>query len=410
MQVEASDSYAVALTRSEIDRFGHNALFSSEIAAAFAAVGLTLRVVDYTRETRAVFAALQDPACAFFLCFNGFGSELRVPTSSSSRLMPAYTAFNKLLFDLMHDCPAHETMSHQLGSTFPQRNLLVTDYGYAMMATELGMPNVVHVPSITFPSKIKNLVPMQDRDIDVLLPIGLTPPKLVSERHFAASSYRSGVFQAVFDQVTERAVEDLRVDAMAELMKACGEAGLQLRLDQADARFLITTVLDYVKFERRRRLLRTISHMPVTVMADQTVEQDFEGSRLNFVSARSLDEVLQLMGRCRVVLCPTPHVTGHHERVLGAFSRGAAVLSAPNRVLEDGFVHWRDLVFFQQESEVAGLIEQLLGAPETLAAIAAQGQDKAMRMFPPARLVDTIQSLFHLRSSSRGDRFKGWRS
>src|SRR5438876_1206625 len=65
MQAEATDSYAVALTRSDIDRFGHNALFSAEIAAAFAAVGLTLRVIDYIRETRIVFAALQDPACAF---------------------------------------------------------------------------------------------------------------------------------------------------------------------------------------------------------------------------------------------------------------------------------------------------------------------------------------------------------
>src|ERR1700722_18149229 len=91
-----SSRYACVLTRDEIDRFEHNKLFTRELTAAFAAT-IDLRPFDYIKQPRLVFEALQDKDCAFFVCFNGFGSELLLPTTSPARLMPAYAAFDKPL-------------------------------------------------------------------------------------------------------------------------------------------------------------------------------------------------------------------------------------------------------------------------------------------------------------------------
>jgi hypothetical protein len=392
-----SAEYAVVLTRSDVDRFEHNNLFSRELVAAFSTAGVILRPIDYIAEPRKVFAAMHDRACRFFLSFNGFGSELQVPTLSPSQLVPAYSAFNKPLFDLMHDCPAHETMMHQLRSTYPQRTLLMTDYGYANVATRLGFPNVLYVPSITFPDTVTAVRPIKDRSIEVLLPISLFPPKVIEDRHLAAGGYKSRLYRSLFNDLSARTSADWRLDPLSELVNACREIGIMLDWTDADDRFLLTTLMDHTKFVRRRHLLKAIAHLPVTIMSDREVDMVLENSRVKFVEARSASGLLSLMAESRCVLCPTPHLTGFHERTLGAFTAGAAVISSPNRVLEANFVHRRDLMFFRDEADVAGLVEALLNDTEQLQYIAENGRVRASRLFPPARLVETILSLLDMR-------------
>lgn len=392
-----STKYAVVLVRNDVDRFQHNNLFAQELAAAFSIAGVMLRPIDYIAEPRKVFAAMHDSACRFFLCFNGFGSELQVPTLSPSQLIPAYSAFNKPLFDLMHDCPAHETMVHQLRSTYPQRTLLMTDYGYASLATGLGFPNVLYVPSITFPNAITAKRPIKDRSIDVLLPISLVSPHVIEDRHLAAGGYKSTLYRSVFYEISAKTSADWRLDPLSELVNACREIGIMLDWTNADDRFLLTTLMDHTKSVRRRHLLKAVAHLPVTIMTDRKIDVVPGNSRVEFVEARSASGLLSLMAESRCVLCPTPHLTGFHERALGAFTAGAAVVSSPNRVLEADFVHRRDLMFFRDETDVAGLIETLLEDTEQLQYIAQNGHARASRLFPPARLVETILSLLGMR-------------
>jgi hypothetical protein len=175
-----------------------------------------------------------------------------------------------------------------------------------------------------------------------------------------------------------------------------------LNWTKADDRFLLTTIMDHVKLVRRQRLLQAIAHLPITVIIDGSPDLPLENSRIEFVETRSASAILSLMADSRCVLCPTPHFNGFHERVLGAFTAGAAVISSPNRVFQADFMHRRDLVFFRHENEAADIIAALLGNQDQLQSIAENGRVRALRLFPPARLVDTILSLLSLWRTDRG--------
>jgi hypothetical protein len=392
-----SARYGVILVRRDIDRFNHNDLFVEELAPAFAAAGQPTRAVDYRADPAKLFAALKDPNCRFFLCFNGFGAELRCPTGVPGRLDPAFEYFPKPLFDFMHDCPAHESMAHQLSSTYGRRHLMMTDYFYACMAQSLGMPSVHFVPSITFPTAFQaEPLRLADRDIQVLLPIGLAPPELARQRHLEGGGVKNRVYREIFETVSEAAVADLRRNPLSDLLAAGRELGIMLDFRHADDRFLLTTTVDYVKFSRRRNLLNALSALPVTVIADRQIEDLPADTCLRFQKALSAKALLKTMGRARCVLSPAPHMTGFHERALGAFTAGSVVLSSPNTALEACMVQGRDMAFYQTAAHAADNIAELLRDPDRAQSIADSGRKRAGEMFAPARFVETVLSLLDI--------------
>ena len=208
--IEQAEDYGVVLVRKDKDLCDRNVLFARELSVAFSSRRLPIRIFDYIRQAAEVLAAFQDPGCRFFLCFNGFGTELSFPTGSLN-LVSAFSRFGSSVFDLMHDCPAHESMAHQLRATYPERYLFATEYGYAALATSMGFPNVTFIPSIAFPATLGPDVPRaSDRPIDVLLPIGLSPPAGTEMRHMDGGGPRNRVYKAIFEAVTEQASADWR--------------------------------------------------------------------------------------------------------------------------------------------------------------------------------------------------------
>ncbi len=394
--------YGVALTCGEIDQWQHNAMFANELSPAFAALGAPLKRLDYRAQPRDVYSALKDADCGFFLCFNGFGSELQVsePELRGSRAQSkpgsfrsAYEYFRKPLFDLMHDCPAHESMEHQVESQFSRRILLLTDYGYVGVAKTLGVRHARFVPSITFPTALPGPArPMRERSIEILLPMGFQDPE-VSRRRYVDISHRSRVYRVIFEAVVEACAANLRLDPLHEVQAACQEAGLGFDPRDADSRFLLTTTLDFVKFERRLRLVRAVAHLPVSIMSRSPFEEGTPGCRLRPIQTRSASEMLAAMADARCVICPLPHMTGHHERALGAFTAGAAVVASPNHILETEFNHGQGVLIYQSESELVDILERSLANPDWLEPIAARGREHALAHFAPRRLAETILSL-----------------
>lgn len=391
--------YGVIITRRDVDRFEHNALFAHELAVAMRQHGMPVRSLDFLLQAPELFAALRDPSCTFMVCFNGFGSELMMsPSLSPAVLTSAFTAFNKPLLDLMHDCPAHDAMRHQWESTFPQRILLLTDHGYAHLARSMGFPNVGYVPSMTFPATMESdPKPIKGRKTQILLSIGLAAPNLVVERFRDSKGYKDRVYSSLFDAVTSAAIPDWRIDPLAELLKACRQCDCDLDFRSADCRFLLTAVLDYVKFARRRNLLRAVAHLPITVISDREPDEEIAGNKLTFAPQCSATELLHRMEDSQCVICPTPHMTGFHERAMGAFTAGAVVISPPNEVIETSFVAGKEYVYFRNEAELAGTLEAALSAPGCLQPIATAGRERAMAMFHPARLAAVFLSLLTTR-------------
>src|SRR5262245_17707817 len=122
------------------------------------------------------------------------------------------TVYRKRLFDFMHDCPAHDNMGHQALSTYSPRTLLITDYRYATIADELDIRDVVFVPSITFPAQAGDRVkPLQDRPIEMLLPLGLEPPEAFSEDLDRGVGTKRSVYRLIFERVVETAIASWEV-------------------------------------------------------------------------------------------------------------------------------------------------------------------------------------------------------
>jgi hypothetical protein len=390
------DRYAVLLTCGEIDQFGHNEVFAEEIGAALTELGVAARIVDYRRESRRVHDALRDKNCAFLVCFNGFGSELSFANRTPDRLVSAFGYYRKLLFDLMHDCPTHESMAHQMRVLDGTRQLLLTDYGYVQEALELGVPHARFIPSITFPKTLPPALRDGDqRPIPVLLPVKLPPTSEVDARFGAKSTYLRRIFREIYESVTDACVAYLGADPRVETRRACSEASIYFDVHNADHRLLLTAILDRTKFARRRALVQALRGLPVTLITADHDETDLpEG--MSTAPARSFRELLALMAEAAIVLCPLPHMTGFHERALGAFTAGAAVIAAPNDVLETQFRHGQDMLTYRSETELAALLPDLLAEPDRLRAIARCGQAVALDRFAPRRLAETILSICRL--------------
>ena len=378
-------SRGVILVRGEIDRFQHNRLFADELVAAFAARGCNVRVVDYLAESKTLLSILREPECRFVLTFNGFGSEIEVPTGRLGTLDSAFEAFNKPLFDLMHDCPAHETMGHALRATYAQRHILGTDYTYAGIAQQLGVRDVTFVPSVTFPVALAD-TGGAERDIDALLAIGTSPPEPSRER-IDRSTARGRLYRAVFDEVIEGAITDWSFDPIHELRHALRELGVAFDPNLTDHRFLLSVVLDYVKFARRRALCDALAGLPITLVPDRGGSYPKSFRVRETTSAKGL---LGLMARSRIVVCPTTHITGYHERPLCAFTASAAVVSAPNRVLDAAFTDGTDIAFGRNAGELRMRVEALLADPDVSVRMGRAGHERAMVLYHPARLVSTI--------------------
>jgi hypothetical protein len=395
-----AESYAVFLVCGEIDAFGHNAVFAQEIGAALAELGLASRIVDYRREIRGVQDALRDENCDFLVCFNGFGSELSLANQTPGGLTSAFGYHGKLLFDLMHDCPSHESMAHQNRVLDGARQVLLTDYGYVQDAHELGFPNVRFVPSITFPLTLSAAIRTgTNRPIQALLPLQLPAPSSVEARFEPGGGYRQRIFREIYLAVTDRCVEDLGLDPRVETRRACREAGVGFEARDRDHRFLLTAILDFTKYARRRALVQGLRGLPVTIVTNAHTEGDLpEG--FSTAPARSFHDLLALMAEAACVLCPLPHMTGFHERALGAFSAGAAVLAAPNDIIETQFRHGQEMVIYRSALELAEILPSLLADPERLRAMARSGQEVALDRFSPRRLAETLLSAWQLSQTS----------
>ncbi|MCI0145641.1 glycosyltransferase [Paraburkholderia sediminicola] len=390
-----SNDYAVILTCSDKDKYRHNETFANELAPGFLAQGLRVRSLDYLRDVRAVAEAVRDDHCLFFVCFNGFGSELMYSTGRPGMLESIFEYNGKLLFDFMHDCPVHESMAHQIDSVGKFRRLLSTDYTYAHIARLLGVKSVRAVSGITFPNTItEGQRPHESRGLDILLPVGLFSSDNTRQRYSEVRAYKGRVFREIFESVTESAIGDLNVDPLIQTLLACQECGIHVEMRDADVRFLITSVVDFVKFERRDRLVSAISHLPVTVISNHDVGERYADTKLNFIGQRSFPDLLYAMSDAKCVVCPLPHQTGFHERALASFTAGASVIAAPNEILETHFVQGRDMLTYRSEEELAAILEDVLAGRLDLESMAHSGRDRALTQFPSTKIVDTIVSVW----------------
>ena len=364
-------------------------MLTEELAAAFAGIGITVRIRDYRRQPRDVLNALNDPACRFALCFDGFGSELLVASRKPGGFRSTFEYTHTPLFDLMHACPAHDGMAHQVDSRFGLRTPLLTDFASVSFAKSMGFRAARFVPSIAC---TVDPLPWAQRE-GVLLPLVFISAEDVRKRHTNAS-YRSRVWREVFEGVVAAAARDLRLDPVQEVVTACQQAGLVFNPAEADSRFLLSTVVDCVAAERQLALVRALADCPVTLVAPAVPDGVLDGTNLRHVPMPGRAELLRMMAAAQAVISGVAPMTGFDPIAMDALAAGALLLSAPNNAMETTLQHGRDLLIHQSEVQLALTIAQLATDPAPFGAVAARGQAAVQCHFPPRRLAEAILALY----------------
>ncbi len=390
----ATRTYAVVLTSDSAPSGTWNSLLADELAAAFEAIGLAVRTLDYRKNVQQVSAALADPDCCFFVCFSGFGSELLLTSGTAGHLIAAFEHFRKPLFDLMDESPAHEAMSHQIESTGRMRHLLLTDPCNAYAARLLGVESVRTVRGIVFPKTVgASTKPWSQRSVGILLPIDTGDAEQVRRRHETADTYKGRAFREIFESVAEYALSDLRVDPMVQTLIACQDIGIPVDFRNPDLRFLLSSVIDYVGAARNRCLIEAIEHLPVTVVGNAALQADQMPTTLRFIDAPTPRELLAAVTDAKVVVCPFASYSGARQRAMAAFTAGAAVMAGPDEILEAAFVHGKHMLTYRSFDELARLLEQALHRDQEVQGLAIDGQARALDQFSPHNLANTMLSI-----------------
>ncbi|MEJ7685865.1 MAG: glycosyltransferase [Variovorax sp.] len=367
---------------------------ADELAAALDAMGLAVRTFDYRKNVQQVSAALADPNCCFFVCFSGFGSELLLTSGAAGYLIAAFEHFKKPLFDLMIECPAHEEMRHQIESTGGMRHLLLTDPCNAYAARLLGVESVRTVRGIVFPKTIgASIKPWSERSVGILLPIDTGDAEQVRRRHETADTYKSRTFREIFEGVAEYALSDLRVDPMVQTLIACQDIGIPADFRNRDLRFLLSSVIDYVGAARNQCLIEAIEHLPVTVVGSATPLAGQMPTALRFIDAPTPRELLAAVTDAKVVVCPFASHSGARLRAMAAFTAGAAVMAAPDEILETAFVHGKHMLTYRSFEELARFLEQAIHRDQEVESLAIDGQARALDQFSPHILASTMLSI-----------------
>jgi len=253
----------------------------------------------------------------------------------------------------------------------------------------LGVRSVKYTPSITFPQASNAFGEAAQRDIGVLFAAGFLTPEYARER-YQPRDIKGRLFKHLFEQIVAACREDWTLDPAAEVKRGLADLGVRLNGSDVDHRFLLTTILDFVKFDRRLAMLEALRGLPVTVVPDRQLGSERIWSGADVLEARSARELLRLMGRSQMVVSPTTHMTGFHERPLSAFSMGAVVVSAPCVPLQTHFSNGHDAVFVTTPVELRRQVEMLLADPALARRIGSAGRAKANGFFSPDRLVDTM--------------------
>jgi hypothetical protein len=387
--------YTVILTTDRRGEQTPDAALARELVEAFQSLGLSTRVHDYTKDVRQVSSAMADAGCLFFVCFNGFGSELLLTTGAAGHLVSAFEHFRKPLFDLVTECPVHDDMRHQIESTGRMRNVLTTDSLFVWLSRLAGTPNVRTVPAMSFPSAVSQASkPHAERSIDVLLPIDVSNADSIRARHAGNSTYQGRVYREIFESVVEHALSGLEVDPLIATLVACQDAGIAASLRSSEFRFLLSSVVDFVDARRQDMLLKAIRHLPISVFGHDRLGSDAAYSGFSSVGDGSFASLLQSVANSKTVICQRNHRGSHRERAMAAFTAGALVVASADDTLESQFVEGADMLTYRNVNELARVLESLFDGRLAPQQIAASGQAKVSAdMFSPRRLASMILTL-----------------
>lgn len=258
------------------------------------------------------------------------------------------------LIDGLRKTPANAVIGH-----VDRRHATFLDEQAGNVTRKLFLPHAGPPPDPAAPS-------MAERDIPILF-CGNVPPLpdlagVVRQVLDIDAPKAAALADTMRERLLER-VDDVYV-IVRDTLSASGLAPAPAVLGP-----LCGTLIEYLERHERRRVLRALSGLPVTVAGVIDPALELDGfTRLGQVTFR---QFLSLARRTRLLLNISPSFNqGGHERVFYGTAAGAVILALHSRFLAETFAGGESMAFIGQAEGMAGQVRGLLAAPRLLNDIA----------------------------------------
>ena len=223
-----------------------------------------------------------------------------------------------------------------------------------------------------------------EKDIDVFFPGTYMSLK---EAKDGIEGIDSG-FSELAAQIKERIVgENLASAWQTELYRYLQEISFQVSEEEFYLLEQILAPLDnYQRTYMRIKVIESLLNSGIKVSVVGTGWENYEGTgkeNLNIISDKGVDieEVVEMMGRSKIVLNNTNILDGMHERILTAMLANAVCVTNEYDLLNNFFEDGKEIVTFPLNhiESLPEIVKDLLDNPQKAEKIANAGYQKSLK-------------------------------
>jgi glycosyltransferase involved in cell wall biosynthesis len=243
-----------------------------------------------------------------------------------------------------------------------------------------------------------------DKEIDILFSATLVNPDIYYQHFFHICQKEIVLAKKIFDSIVDNFLLDLRSDCLDWINQGFISNGLLFNLEIDWHRNLLACVSGYIKFRRRQIILQNLQEVPLTIMTNEVPYELSTHPDTKIIPPVSFQEFQQTLAKTKICLCPTPHYRGFHERVISAMYANCLVLTTPNQVLEQEFVHGQSIVFFQDlERDLIQTLEYYAQKPQEIEEICSRAREIARDKFSARQALDQFLTIYQNYRARQGD-------
>ncbi|MEG3439566.1 glycosyltransferase [Pannus brasiliensis CCIBt3594] len=395
----------VYLAQNSVDTFNHNDLYFSAMADACASHDITLHPVDIgsDRWQEDLLTQARDERVLFFFGLNGFGNDLSIHRDRQ----PPVSLFefaDKPYLTSFSDPPFISEMWEHTRSNFRGKIYIYTDHSYLNLATlfqsrDEFQDNYFYSgfcpQSSTDDKRDRNRENPAEKSIDILFAATLVDPDIYYQNFLKLCQKELILAKGIFEDIVDSFLLNLRSDCVDWIRHGFIKNGLLFDLQIDWHRILIECVSGYIKFKRRQIILENLKEVPLTIMSLDVPYKLPTHPDTKILPPVPFQEFQNILANTRVCLCPTPHYRGFHERVISAMYENCLVLTTPNQVLEEEFIHNQSILFFQDlDKDLVHKIDYCQNNPEKVRQICLNARSIALEKFTARKALDKFLTIY----------------
>jgi glycosyltransferase involved in cell wall biosynthesis len=391
----------VYLAQKSVDNYRHNDLYYSAMAEACDYHGINLYLLDIGGDhwQEQLLAYAKDEDVLFFFGLNGFGNDLSIEREENYSIS-LFEYAEKPYITSFSDPPFIAEMWEHTRAKFRGKIYVYTDHSYfsiSKLFQDLEQTQNIYFYSGFCPTIYPEPNDNQsiEKDINILCAATLIDPDIYYQSFLVSCQKELVLAKKIFESIVDNFLFDLRSDCLDWINQGFIRNGLLFDLQINWHRNLLDCVSGYIKFRRRQMMLQNLQEVPLTIMSKGSPYKLSTHPDTKIIPPVSFQEFQQILAKTKICLCPTPHYRGFHERVISAMYANCLVLTTPNQVLEQEFVHGQSIVFFQDlERDLIQKLEDYDRNPEAIKGICARAREIAQDKFSARKALDRFLTIY----------------